>query len=210
MGTATSKGAAAGLAILATVVAGCGSSSSPVGSSTSLASTETSQSAQNASAAFAWLAPTPAPAGWDAVSIPTGAVMYVPPGWRRERSDTGAATAVLVDSQQQIVGYLNVTPRQGDEKMATWAGFRLHHNTEEGDRAVHGEGSAQGLRFRSGRGACVRDQYTTTTSSHYIEIACLVAGPKAGSSVIVAAASPQAWPTLSPLLERSVSAFLAA
>jgi hypothetical protein len=136
--------------------------------------------------------------------------MYVPPGWQRERSDAGSATAALRDSHQHIVGYLNVTPRQGDENVATWASFRVHHNAEEGDREVHSEGSAQRLRFRSGRGACVRDHYTTTTSNHYIEIACLVAGPQRGSSVIVAAASPQAWPTLSPLLERSISAFLAA
>jgi hypothetical protein len=210
MGTATSRVAAVGLAILATVAAGCGSSNGHAAASASAASAETSQRPQNASAAFAWLDPVQAPAGWNGLRIPSGAVMYVPPGWQRERSDPGSATAALVDSHEHIVGYLNVTPHQGDEHVATWASFRVHHNAEEGDRDVHSEGNAQGLRFRSGRGACVRDRYTTKTSNHYIEIACLVAGPQRGSSVIVAAASQQDWATLSPLLERSISAFLAA
>jgi hypothetical protein len=132
--------------------------------------------------------------------------MYYPPGWQRSTGDTGTATAVLLDAAHHIRGYLNLTPRQGAETLAGWSAFRVRHNAEEGDVHVRREGAAQGLRFRSGHGSCVRDRYTTVTGAHYIELACLVAGAK-GSSVIVAAASPAAWSQLSPLLERAISSF---
>jgi hypothetical protein len=155
---------------------------------------------------FAWLDPRAAPAGWPGTRIASGAVMYYPAGWQTSPGDKGTATAILLDTRQHIRGYLNLTPRQGAETLAGWAAFRVHHNTEEGDTDVRGEGSAQALRFRTGHGSCVRDRYTTVTGAHYIELACLVAGAQ-GSSVIVAAASPAAWPQLSPLLERAISAF---
>jgi hypothetical protein len=111
-----------------------------------------------------------------------------------------------LDSHGQIRGYLNVTPRQGDETVPTWPSFRVHHNAQEGDRDVHTEEVGQGLHFRSGRGSCVRDRYTTVTGAQYAELACLVDG-KGASSVIVAAASPEAWRELSPVLEQAISAF---
>jgi hypothetical protein len=121
--------------------------------------------------------------------------------------DKGTATAVVLDSHQHISGYLNVTPRQGDERMGTWASFRVHHNAQEGDRDVRTEEAGKELRFRSGRGACVRDSYTTVTAARYIELACLVHGSKA-STVIIGAASPQAWASLSPVLQQAISAFV--
>jgi hypothetical protein len=79
--------------------------------------------------------------------------MYYPPGWRLISGDKGTATAALSNSNGHISGYLNVTPRQGAERPATWARFRLHHNAEEGDRDVRSEGSAEGVRFLRGRGS---------------------------------------------------------
>jgi hypothetical protein len=75
-----------------------------------------------------------------------------------------------------------------------------HHELSDPELAA-----ATGLRFRSGRGSCVRDAYTTTTSAQFIEIACLVRGPRV-ASVIVGAAPPQTWTRMSPLIERAISA----
>ena len=62
-------------------------------------------------------------------------------------------------------------------------------------------------RFRSGRGACVIDTYTTSKAS-YREIACLVSGP--GSSAVVVAAAPTAlWDQQAPTLQQAVSSFVA-
>jgi hypothetical protein len=135
-------------------------------------------------------------------------VLYFPSTWVREHSDTGTATAVLTDAHGHVRGYLNVTPRQGDESPATWAAFRVHHNAEEGDRDVHAEGAATGLPFVSGHGSCVKDRYRTISHAQYIELACLVAGTNT-SAVIVAAASPDSWSELAPALERAVSSFSA-
>jgi hypothetical protein len=101
---------------------------------------------------------------------------------------------------------LNVTPRQGAETLANWPHFRVEHDADEGDRDVRPLEVGFGLRFRTGRGSCVRDSYTTVTHARYVEIACLVAGQRA-TSVIVGAAPPNAWSQVSPLLERAISAF---
>jgi hypothetical protein len=108
-------------------------------------------------------------------------------------------------SGHRFLGYLNLTPRQGDEALSTWGSFRVAHNTKEGDRSVRKLAAAQGLRFRTGRGSCVRDAYTTKTGAQYVEVACLVAGAKT-ASVIVGAAPPQMWAQLSPSIERAISA----
>ena len=207
MGTATSRARALASLLLTLVLAGCGASGAASTSSSSR-SAVTSGSHASSQAAFAWLAPQAPPAGWQIARIPSGAVMYYPPNWQREHGDRGTATAVVLESGDHIRGYLNLTPRQGDESSATWAAFRIHHNADEGDRDDVREASARGLDFRSGTGSCVRDRYTTITGAHYVELACLVVGQKT-SSVIVAAATPQAWAELSPLLERAISAFTA-
>ena len=155
---------------------------------------------------FSWLRPSAAPAGWQVARIATGATLYYPPGWRPAPGDPGTATAVLLDPARHIGGYLNVTPRQGAEAPATWGEFRVAHNASEGDRDVKREATAAGLRFRDGRGACVRDSYTTVSRARFVELACLVEGARA-ASVIVAAASPGAWSRLVPQLRRAISAF---
>ena len=185
MGTATSRAAALGFATLALAAAGCGGG------------------ARRASG-FGWLRPGPPPAGWHAVRIPSGSVLSYPPSWRHIAGDRGTATAVSRDRSGHIVGYLNLTPRQGDETLAGWSRFRPEHNAEEGDKNVRTLATATGLSFRSGRGNCVEDSYSTT-DARYIELACLV---RAGttSSVVVGASTPAQWTQIAPLLERSISA----
>jgi hypothetical protein len=106
----------------------------------------------------------------------------------------------------QIAGYLNITPQGGEETLANWATFRPAHNREEGDSDLVPIASASGLRFRNGTGSCVKDRYATSSSHQYVEIACIVRGPLA-TTVIVAAAPPDSWNGLSPVLERAISSF---
>ena len=155
---------------------------------------------------FAWLNPRPAPHAWSVASIPTGAEMAYPPGWQRPHSDVGTASAALITSSGRYIGYLNVTPRQGDETLAGWASFRTAHNADEGDRNVTRLASAAGLRFLTGSGSCVKDAYTTSIGARYIETACIVKGSKS-TSVIVGTTTPGASAQIAPLLERAISGF---
>ena len=104
-----------------------------------------------------------------------------------------------------IRGYLNATPRSGSETLGNWSRFRPAHNRAEGDRDVRAEDAATHLRFPAGTGSCVMDRYRTVSAA-YREIACLVRGAHA-STVIVAAAQPQDWALLSPVLQRAVASF---
>jgi hypothetical protein len=216
METAISRALAIGLAGLALPFAGCGaggeiaggrppdrSGSVPAGSHASAGTPP-----PGVAAAFAWLRRRSVPAGWHVATIPTGAALAYPRSWRPYPGDPGTATAALLGDGGRIRGYLNITPRQGPEALATWASFRIAHNAEEGDREVRREGAAGDLAFRRGKGSCVRDSYTTTTGARYVELACLVAGAQA-STVIVAAALRSAWRSLAPELERAISAFAA-
>lgn len=210
MGKASFRSAMLGAAALASVVSGCGARASIRPAKTSSSDTTRSRSQISSrdatSAGFAWLRPRPAPAGWRLARIADGAVMAYPAGWRRTAGDVGTATAVRLDGHHRYLGYLNITPRQGAETLTSWASFRVDHNAREGERDVITLAAARGLRFRSGRGSCVRDAYTTTTGARFIELACLVQGRRV-SSVIVGAAPPQRWRWMSVLVERAVSAF---
>jgi hypothetical protein len=110
----------------------------------------------------------------------------------------------LLSSDGRFLGYLNITPRQGDESLSNWSSFRVDHNQEEGDRAVTQLAAATGLHFLTGRGSCVKDSYTTRTGSRFVEIACLVAGARA-QSVIVGAAPPSVWGRESGNIERAIA-----
>ena len=206
MGTATSSRVILGLAALALAASGCSPETGMPASSAATISRAHIVSAQAAAGGFAWLRPNPVPAGWRLARIATGAVMPYPPGWKRVSGDAGTATAVLQDAHHDFLGYLNLTPRQGDETLTSWASFRVEHNVGEGDRAVRTLASATGLRFRSGRGSCVHDSYTTGSGARFVELACLVAGPNV-TSVIVGAAPPREWVRMSPLIELAISAF---
>ena len=185
--------------VSAATVAACGSSES----------SETSGAPAPANpAAFAWVHPGPAPSTWRTRPLPSGdASLSYPPGWRLIKTDPGTVTAAR-KSGDRIVGYLNITPQSGDETLANWASFRPAHNREEGDHAVVTMASATGLRFRNGQGSCVKDGYMTSSNARYVEIACIVRGPKA-TTVIVGAAPPTLWSRFSPTLQRAISTFAA-
>jgi hypothetical protein len=157
--------------------------------------------------AFAWLRPAPPPADWNVTRISGGATLSYPPGWKSLKTDPGTATAGLLrgGDEDDIVGYLNATPRQGEETLENWASFRPDHNRDEGDRSVHLIASSTGLPFRGGHGSCVIDDYTTSRAT-YREIACFASG--AGSSAVVVAAAPtSSWHQQEATLRRAVSAF---
>jgi hypothetical protein len=155
---------------------------------------------------FAWLRPAPPPAGWKAARIPGGSTLAYPPGWRPIKTDPGTASVALLGGGDRIDGYLNATPQQGSETLANWSRFREDHNRGEGSRHVHLVASANDLRFRSGRGSCVIDSYTTSKAA-YREIACLVAAPTS-SAVVVAAAPADLWHEQAATLQQAVSSFL--
>jgi hypothetical protein len=157
-------------------------------------------------AAFAWVHPAPAPSGWRMRRLPSGnARLAYPPDWSLIRTDPGTVTAART-AGGRIVGYLNITPQSGDETLANWASFRPAHNREEGDQDLVPLASATGLPFRNGQGSCVKDAYSTSSSTHYTEIACIVRG-QAATTVIVGAASPALWSRFSPTIERALSSF---
>jgi hypothetical protein len=160
-------------------------------------------------AAFSWLRPAAAPAGWPHTTTATSqAKLFYPPGWRQIPGDKGTVTRSLRDGQGFYVGYLNATPRQGTEQLHGWAAFRTAHNEDEGDRQVRQIAAAEGLRFRNARGSCVIDDYLSKVGSNpYREIACLVTGDR-HTDVFIAAALKRDWPTLSGTLERAASAFV--
>lgn len=128
--------------------------------------------------------------------------MPYPPGWTAEHGDRGTVTRVLRGPKGTLLGYLNLTPRQGRETLSDWSSFRPEHDRDEGDRNVKLLAAVGGLRFRSGPGSCVKDSYTTETGARYMELACLVVGP--ASSVIVGAVPPAAWSRVAPVIERAI------
>ena len=203
---ATSRTLLVGLLVLAGAGGGCGASAHRPPPPAVLRPTRlASPSANAARAGYAWLAPAPAPAGWLHVRLGSGATMVYPPGWRVLPGDPHTATAALLDAHGHYLGYLNLTPRQGQEAQANWASFRPRHNVAEGERDVTVLNSATGLRFRSGHGSCVRDAYTTSTNTKYVEIACLVDGRHTSSVIVGAALSPR-WAQERSALERAISA----
>ena len=158
-----------------------------------------------AAQAFSWLQPAPPPPAWNVARSTAGALAF-PPGWSPIKTDPGTSSVALLGSAGAIDAYLNATPRQGKETLANWSHFRPAHNKGEGNQAVRLIASSTSLSFRSGRGSCVIDDYSTS-SARYREIACLVAGPTS-SAVIVAAAPTALWDQQAVTLERAVSSFV--
>jgi hypothetical protein len=179
---------AVGAAVLVAAIAGGGSSARG-----------------RASGPFAWLRPAGPPTGWKVARTSGGSTFAYPPGWRTIKTDPGTASVALLRGAR-IEAYINATPKQGTETLANWSRFRTGHNRGEGDRTVHVEASTSNAPFRSGRGSCVVDTYTTSKAS-YREIACLVSGPEA-SAVVVAAAPVGLWGREAPALERAITSFV--
>ncbi len=160
---------------------------------------------RRAAGPFDWLRPASPPKGWNVARTQGGTLAY-PPGWRAIKTDPGTASVALLGGGGRIDGFLNATPKQGAETLANWKRFRPAHNLEEGDRSVRLIASANDLTFRSGRGSCVIDAYTTSKAT-YREIACLMSGPRS-SAVVVAAAPTALWDHQAATLERAVSSFV--
>ena len=200
--TATSRYAPAGVVALSALliaVAGCGNTSvhSP--------GQGPSGNAVRAAQPFGWLRPAAAGAGWHVTRIPDGGTLAYPVGWRAIPGDAGTASAALRASDGRYLAYLNITPRQGDEREQDWGSFRARHNSAEGDTDVRVSAFARGLSFRDGHGACVQDSYTTAVGVRYTEIACLVQGRRT-ANVIVGASPPQQWSREAPSIEQAISA----
>jgi hypothetical protein len=130
-----------------------------------------------------------------------------PPDWRPIRTDPGTVSVALRTRTGAIRGYLNATPQQNTESLSNWSDFRLAHNRDDGDTNVTLVASATNLQFRSGRGSCVVDTYSSSTGRNYREIACIVAGASR-TTVIVGAAPPAQWSRQGTLIERAISSFL--
>jgi hypothetical protein len=156
---------------------------------------------------LASLRPAPAPAGWPASAIPSGAAtLHRPPGFSPVEGDAGTVSFALRDAQGRYLGYLNVTPRQGEERLRGWAAFRLSRNREEGEGGVRALASREGVAFPGARGSCVIDDYTSRAGANpYRELACIVRGRRTESVLIAAALRPD-WGRLAQSLARAAEA----
>jgi hypothetical protein len=141
------------------------------------------------------------------MQIPSGsASVSYPPSFVTEASDPGTVTAAVHDQRGKFLAYLNVTPRQGDEKLKGFPAFRLGLLRKE-NRTVHQDAGAEGLPFSGARGSCVMDHYTTRIGSNpYLEFACFVMGARTGS-VVVAAAASGSWRRFEGQLRQAVASF---
>jgi hypothetical protein len=158
---------------------------------------------------FRWLVPSPAPAGWKHVGIPSGgAVLWYPPSLSPIHGDRPSVSVAKRDKSGRVLVYLNSTPQQGAENLANWPQFRIEHDQAE-STAVHRDAAGVALSFRNAVGSCVIDHYITRYhANHYHEIACFVQGPTT-ASVVVGAALESEWTRAAPLLKRAISAYQA-
>ncbi len=156
--------------------------------------------------AFAWLSPQGPVQGWPVARLASGrASVSYPAGWEPIRTDPGTASVAVRGPSGQITGYLNVTPKSGEESLSNWTRFRPRHVAAEGARDVRLLAAGRHVKFRAAKGSCVIDQYRTSSTS-YREIACIVQGAHT-TNVVVAAAQPSRWQMEAPLLERAVASF---
>ena len=155
------------------------------------------------------LRPGPAPTAWRRATIASGAAtISYPRGWKPIPGDDGTVSFALRDRRGSYLGYLNVTPRQGAERLAGWAAFRTRRNAEDDDTAVRALASAERVRFSGAHGSCVIDDYVSRVGSNaYRELACIVAGRR-GTTVFVGATLVSDWPTLGPVVERAASSLI--
>lgn len=161
-------------------------------------------------APFAWLVPTKAPRDWTKVRLPSGAaVLSFPPDLQRVPSDPGSITAVQKNARGLFPIYLNATPREGNEELATWPAFRVRLLSEDAARSSHEDGDVTNVPFLGGTGSCVLDDYFSRVGAHhYEEIACYVKG-RHGGSVVIASTFASMWAQKSALLEQAIAAYRA-
>jgi hypothetical protein len=180
-------------AVALTLLAGCGGGGGH----------QTTTAQAGAATATAAAAATSIPAGWRLARAASGATLAYPASWRALAGDPGTLSAVQRDGAGHIVGYLNLTPRQGSERAGNWVSFRPAHEREEGDRDVRVI-AASSKRFPAGAGTCLRDSYTTITHARYVELACLIEG--AHPAVVLGAAPPRRWAAEEPLIAGAIAA----
>jgi hypothetical protein len=191
--------AVAGLAALSLALFGCASGQPAA---------KTGGAGRPAAAGFAWFRPGPAPGDWLRAGLSgQRATLSYPGSLRPMPGDDGTVTVGSTAKSGQVLVYLNVTPKQGDETLRNWTDFRLEHLRDDGQTAVHLDSVSPSLHFRGGAGRCVTDHYMSKIDhNHYNEIACIVQGAHA-TSVLVAATSAAAWQADGALLEKVVSAY---
>ena len=161
-------------------------------------------------AGFTWFRPGSPPAAWLRAGLPgQHAALFYPNSLRPMPGDHGTVTVGRNSRSGTVLVYLNVTPRQGDETLRDWPGFRVAHLRDDGTTGVHLDSVSPSLRFHGGQGRCVIDTYTTKIhSNHYQEIVCFVQGAHA-ASVLVAATTTGTWRAYQPLLDQVVSTYQA-
>jgi hypothetical protein len=131
----------------------------------------------------------------------------VPPGFRPVSGDRGTLSVAVVDAAGHYLGYLNATPRQGDETLQGWAAFRLSHLVDDDAISAHEIAAVESIRTKAGLRSCVIDDYITRVDHHrFHEVACFVV-EGSNSSVIVAAAPPADPAHVWSQLERAVATY---
>jgi hypothetical protein len=200
---------AAVLIAAASIGSAVGPASRAQGAGATEAGTAHSESASSAMlGSFGWLAKTAPPATWARVTAASGlGTLYLPPGFRTVDGDPGTLSVALRNSAGTYLGYLNVTPRQGDETLRHWAAFRLSHLLADDAISVHEDAAVQSVRTAAAVRSCVTDDYMTTIGHHHFhEVACYVTSSSVSSVVI--AATPSGDPAhVWTHLERAVAAY---
>ena len=156
---------------------------------------------------FGWLASTTPPSTWARLAVPSGlGTLSTPPRFRTVEGDPGTLSVALRGPAGTYLGYLNITPRQGDETLRDWAAFRLSHLRDDA-ASVHEDAMVTALRTATGTRSCVTDDYVTTVGHHHFhEVACYVMNGSVNS--VVVAATPSGDPAhVWTKLERAVAAY---
>jgi hypothetical protein len=158
-------------------------------------------------AVFKGITPGQPPPDWGQVTTPSGdATLAYPLSFRPVRSDPGSVTVAAGTAPHAYDGYLNVTPRQGDEQLHGFAAFRLDRLRDE-DTAVHEIAASENVAFLGAVGSCVNDDYRTRVGdNHYEELACLIVGRRS-EYVIVASARFREWNRFAPTLRTALAVF---
>jgi hypothetical protein len=202
----------ASMVVALLIVVGVTALGSGGGAGASLSPTPTGQPATVlrtlVSGPFAWLESTVPPTNWTRVTLPSGlGSLSVPPRLRAIHGDPGTATFAYLGSGGTYLAYLNVTPLQGDEGLAGWAGFRLDHLRDDDAISAREDGAVQSVRTGQSLRSCVTDDYVTKIGHHHFhEVACFVMTTSTGS--VVVAATPSGDPAhVWTQLERAVAAY---
>lgn len=147
-----------------------------------------------------------AAATWRHATISSGAAtVSYPSTWKAIPGDAGTVSFALRDKRGRYRGYLNVTPRQGAERLSGWATFRTRRNAEDGDGQVRIVSAAENVAFIHAHGSCVTDDYISRVGGHrYRELACIVQGRRS-TSVFVGAALAADWPKLEPVVRHAAA-----